>query len=199
MVDVVLTDAAGVVLARRLDRDGDVWRWRREADGATFSARDGADAARALQLVRTPARPRPTVDWPLVDHLDGPLVFTLEGAPRTKNTGKVSRATGRVYPPAPYRRWLRGVLAQMPAIRAALGFRGCLTCPVRVEATWHLDAARRVDQDRLQVALGDALKARGGAGIVLDDDHDRLRWGDSRVLVDRDRPRIDVCIQEDRP
>lgn len=190
----------GKVVGERFLRDG-LWHVRRLSDGAEFPAADAAAAAQLLtSKLPTPRRSRDAKpeNWPIIDHLLAPLVFTLPGAPRTKNSGKVVTAGRiRVIPPAPYRKWLKGVLAAAPALRAQIGLRGCLSCRVEVTAVWWRDRAGKADEDRFKVALGDALKARGGLGFLLDDD--QIHWsGGCRIDVDRVRPRVDVRIEEAR-
>lgn len=185
---------------------GEQW-FAHPLDGEELPARDGAHAgALVTGAAVVSARPgrmgRPRASSaaqgrPLVHDLAAPLRFVIEGAPRTKNTGKVcgARAGGKVVvvPPVPYRRWLSQALPQAERERARLGFHGCLCVAVRVTARFYLDQQRHADHDRLLIGLGDFLKATGrGAGFVTDDS--LIRWAAPVVEVDRVHPRVEIEI-----
>lgn len=122
------------------------------------------------------------------------ITFTIIGAPRTKNTGKVApTASGkqRVIPPAPYRRWFKHAMQQWPVVRlAARGLQLPLTQPVEVTAVWFRDREAG-DEDRYKIALGDFLQRSG----LIRNDY-QIHWGgDCRRDIDRARPRTEVTVR----
>ena len=133
---------------------------------------------RALKRLAPPPAPleAPNLPWQ----------FTIEGAPRTKNTGKSPRP-GVVIPSAAYRRWFHAAIAQLPGIRTRC--RGTCSAPVDVTAVFFRDRDAG-DEDRYCIALGDWLQR---SGLVLNDS--LIHWtGDTRREIDRARPRIVVRI-----
>lgn len=66
--------------------------------------------------------------------------------------------------------------------------------PVNVKCHFYMETHRRVDLCNLLNAVDDAMVA---SGLVLDDNRDIIAAHDgSRVYFDKDRPRIEITIEE---
>lgn len=71
-----------------------------------------------------------------------------------------------------------------------------LTAPITVSVTWYAPDARRRDSDALDFTKKAALDAMVKAGVLADDDYTHVRSSTTSVVIDRDRPRIEIHIQE---
>ena len=147
---------------------------------------------------------RPTLAEVLPEQV-APVLFTLLGAPRTKNTGKVvttPKGKHAVIPPRPWRDWLKAARAQVALIRAGYVRRGnalersappipgCFKRRVEVTVVWYRDA-NQGDEDRYKVGTGDLLQR---LGFVTNDD--LIHWGGGcRRDIDRENPRTEVTIR----
>ena len=119
--------------------------------------------------------------------------FTILGAPRTKNTGKIALRDGKqaVIPSAPYRRWFKAAMQQWPVVRlAARELQLPITRPVEVTAVWYRDIDTG-DEDRYKIALGDYLQR---SGLLKNDS--QIHWGGGcRRDKDAARPRTEVVVR----
>lgn len=138
--------------------------------------------------------------------------FTVTGPPRTKkNHGQTIVRGGRVFrlPSKPHEEWFALAMSQSPVIRAELRRQGVdlpITAPVRITAVFFRQA-NSGDLNGYEQALGDWLQTpvpffgpkrsgirNNGASIIVDDKQ-IVSWGESRLDVDRARPRIEVEIE----
>ena len=122
------------------------------------------------------------------------LSFTLYGVPATKkNSSRIIYSNGRpmVIPSAQYKRYERDCLAQITGhLRRHIGF------PVNVRCIFYMPTRRRVDKSNLEASLHDILVA---AGVLEDDNRDVIAGTDgSRVLYDKQNPRVEITITEMR-
>lgn len=121
-----------------------------------------------------------------------PLTFVLTGAPRTKkNSGRIVRAGKfpRLLPSATFCEWNALVQPQLMLLRSmthGLPFRG----PVNVKALFLRDADRG-DACGFYQALADALEEGG----VVENDRQVRQWDGTRLLVDRQNPRVIVTVE----
>ncbi len=146
---------------------------------------------RVDQLAAAPKRRAVKRARPPVESLGPPSLpwrFVIDGAPRTKNTGKLTKG-GQIIPSKPYREWFHAAMAQVQRIRAA-GIVGIASKPVIVTAHWYRNRDTG-DEDRFKVALGDFLER---AGFIF---NDRLiHWGGGcERRIDRARPRTEILIE----
>lgn len=119
------------------------------------------------------------------------LRLTLPGPPRTKKTSnRLVRAGGRhrVLPSKAWELWRDRCWIETGPLR-----RRWMVAPlgvaVNVSALFYRDA-RRGDAVGYYQGLADVLEY---CGIVADDKH-IVSWDGSRLLVDRDMPRVEVEI-----
>lgn len=136
------------------------------------------------------------------------LKFVIPAPPRTKKTHQRIVRTGprpKILPSKQYEEWFRSAMWHAIEIRRDLSEAGVLLPiigPVSVCALFYRDAEIG-DATGYYQALGDWLQSpiktasgkvrRNGAGIILDDRQIR-DWDGSRLLKDRDNPRIEVVI-----
>mgnify|MGYP000724000870 CR=1 FL=1 len=137
---------------------------------------------------------------------------TLPGKPRTKKTSNRIVRFGRnkehikVMPSEAYEEWLDEVLSLAPIIRSQLKQAGA-NLPIANEVS----VAAIVYRDRNQGdligflnAIADAIQApqfndrnkciRKGLGLI-EDDRQIVCWDGSRMLVDAQRPRVELEIE----
>ena len=135
----------------------------------------------------------PTAGAALMEGLQNPLRFVIRVKPRTKkNHQRIVRGGNRhfIVPSEQYTQFLRDCNRVIPSYA-----RQEINQPVNVKALYYVDAARRVDITNLESALMDVLTA---AHVLKDDSAIAPRivvsTDGSRVMVDRQNPRIEVEI-----
>lgn len=116
------------------------------------------------------------------------MQFTIPIEPRTKkNSQQIIIAKGRpmIIPSKNYREFEKSALWYIERIG--------IDYPVNVKALFYMKTRRRVDLTNLLEALDDCL-VKGG---MLVDDNSQIIVGHdgSRVLYDKNNPRIEVCIE----
>lgn len=119
------------------------------------------------------------------------MKFEILGAPRTKkNSGRIVVAGGRprIVPSAAAEAYEHAALWQLPRLPKPIEEA------VNVRCVYFMPTARRVDLVNLLEATCDILVR----GRVLADDNSRIVAGHdgSRVLIDRERPRVEITITE---
>ena len=123
---------------------------------------------------------------------DPMLTYTLLGAPRTKkNSQRIFKGRGGqpfLVPSAAYAQYEKDCLRQLhPPSRPLAG-------PVNVRCLYYMPTRRRVDLTNLLEATDDILVK---AGVIADDCAAVVAAHDgSRVLLDRQRPRVEIEITE---
>ncbi len=121
--------------------------------------------------------------------------FTLKGAPRTKKTSnRLVPAKGNrravILPSAAFTAWNRIAQMELAKVRAASsGFP--IETNVNIRAWFYRDAERG-DACNFYAALADALQE----GRILLDDKYAVSWDGSRILLDKENPRVEVWITE---
>jgi Holliday junction resolvase RusA-like endonuclease len=127
------------------------------------------------------------------------LHFVIIGPPRTKKTSnRLVRVRGRhvVLPSKANASWTSAAVPQMQAAaqrharRLRLSSAFPLVTRVNVRALFYRDA-NRGDAVGYYQALADALEAAG----VVENDRLCVSWDGSRLLVDRERPRVEVTLE----
>lgn len=118
------------------------------------------------------------------------LTYTLYGPPRTKkNSQRVFRLPSggtRIAPSAAYVQYEWDCLRQLPPPSRPLAG------PVNVKCLYFMPTRRRVDLTNLLEATDDILVK---AGVLADDCAAVVAGHDgSRVLLDRQRPRVEIEI-----
>lgn len=124
--------------------------------------------------------------------------FTLKGVPRTKKNSQsviTNQRTGRpmIIQSKAYREYEKECLEQIKTLgidRMKIDF------PVNVMCLFFMPTKRKVDLQNLVSAAMDIL-VKGG---VLEDDNCTIVYGNdgSRVLFDKDNPRTEVVIRDNR-
>lgn len=124
--------------------------------------------------------------------------FTLKGVPRTKKNSQsviTNQRTGRpmIIQSKAYREYEKECLKQIEDLgidRMEINF------PVNVMCLFFMPTKRKVDLQNLVSAAMDIL-VKGG---VLADDNYQIVYGNdgSRVLFDKDNPRTEVVIRDNR-
>ena len=124
--------------------------------------------------------------------------FTLKGVPRTKKNSQsviTNQRTGRpmIIQSKAYREYEKECLKQIDDLgidRMKINF------PVNVMCLFFMPTKRKVDLQNLVSAAMDIL-VKGG---VLADDNYQIVYGNdgSRVLFDKDNPRTEVVIRDNR-
>jgi hypothetical protein len=162
-----------------------------------------------------PAPPSPAGSLP-------PIKLVIPGAPRTKKTSNQIVGIGprcsvcgksryqNVQPSEAFREWFATALTYAPYLRNSLldaGIELPMWEPVSVAALFYRDRAIG-DPVGYYQALADWLQAprefrsrktgritqrRNGAGII-EDDRQIQHWDGSRLLIDRESPRIELVI-----
>ena len=120
------------------------------------------------------------------------LTYTIYGPPRTKKNSQQIRRTaaGRpfVAPSKAFVEYERSCLAQIKTPYRPL------SAPVNVKCVYYMPTKRRVDLTNLLEATDDILVK---AGVLADDCAAVVAGHDgSRVLLDRQRPRVEIEITE---
>lgn len=114
----------------------------------------------------------------------------LKGAPRTKkNSQQIVKLHGRycVIPSKAYKDYETACLWQIKGHRT-------IDKPVNVKCTYFMPTRRRCDLVNLQEATLDILVK---AKVLADDNSNIVRSMDgSRVLYDKDNPRVEIEIEE---
>lgn len=145
-----------------------------------------------------------------------PFRFKLFGPPRTKKTSSRIVAFGRpcyvcrkrpfqkIIPSEAFEEFEARSLTQSVVICAAiraLGISLPITEDVQVSALVYRDADRG-DMTGFMQAIADVIQAptenRKGMGIIRDDSQ-IASWDGTRLLIDRDRPRIEIEIKVIEP
>ena len=122
---------------------------------------------------------------------DPMLTYTLLGAPRTKkNSQRIFKGRGGqpfLVPSAAYAQYEKDCLRQIHSPRQPVA-------AVNLKCVYYMPNRRRVDLVNLMEATCDILVKAG----VLDDDCAAVAPGHdgSRVLLDRQRPRVEIEIIE---
>lgn len=140
------------------------------------------------------------------------LRFTIPGAPRTKKTSDVMNLRGVrpiKIPSGPYREWFQAAMSYSPILRGKLAAKGAelpVTVPVGVQALFYCENAVLGDLHGYMQGLADWMQSprwskgrppkliRNGAGII-EDDKQIEDWDGSRRFIDREAPRVEVCIR----
>lgn len=123
---------------------------------------------------------------------DPMLTYTLLGPPRTKKNSQQIRRTvaGRpfVAPSKAFAAYERSCLAQIKTPHRPV------SAAVNVKCVYYMPTKRRVDLTNLLEATDDILVR---AGVLADDCASVVAGHDgSRVLLDRQRPRVEITITE---
>lgn len=137
------------------------------------------------------------------------LRVTLPGVCRTKKNHRRHVQVGgflKVLPSKQHEEWLEEVLSYAPIIRSQLKQAGAqlpIACEVSVSATIYRDQ----DQGDLigyLESIADAIQepqfndrnkcTRKGLGLI-EDDRQIVCWDGSRMLVDKQRPRVELEIE----
>lgn len=130
---------------------------------------------------------------PATLHLPRQWRFIIQGAPRTKKNSNIVTTKGkhpRVLPSAAFSKWNR--IAQMELARVRAKYTGFpIAVEINVRALFYRDAERG-DAVGYYQALADALQE---GGILIDDKY-AVSWDGSRLLVDKENPRVEVQITE---
>jgi len=127
--------------------------------------------------------------------------FVITGAPRTKKTHNqlagLSTGRPRVLPSKQFRQWLKDSLWQVPEIKQSDDGR-LLLWPraewVSVKALIYRDR-NSGDVVGFYQAIGDFLQAKSGAAGFIQDDKQIAHWDGSRLLIDREHPRLDITLE----
>ena len=125
---------------------------------------------------------------------DPMLTYTLLGAPRTKkNSQRIFKGRGGqpfLVPSAAYAQYEKDCLRQIHPPRQPVA------AAVNLKCVYYMPNRRRVDLVNLMEATDDILVKAG----VLADDRSSIVVGHdgSRVLLDRQRPRVEITITEAR-
>ena len=129
------------------------------------------------------------------------IEYTVRGDPRTKKNSQMIAGSGPRCPRCGkfLKQWIRqGEAYDNYAEAAAWQLRPRpekpIDRPVNVRYRFYMKTRRRVDLTNLIEAMDDILVARG---ILKDDNSTIVAAHDgSRVLYDRDRPRVEIKITE---
>jgi Holliday junction resolvase RusA-like endonuclease len=125
-------------------------------------------------------------------HIPRQWRFTLVGAPRTKKTSNIMVTKGkpRILPSKAFSAWNRIAQVELARVRSAqVGFP--IEGHVNVRA-WFYQDVDRADPVGLYQALADALQE----GRIVINDRQIRSWDGSRLLADKENPRIEVWITE---
>ncbi len=127
------------------------------------------------------------------------MKLTIVAAPRTKKNSGIITTRGRyprILPSAAFSAWNRIAQLQLAAVRAAIKNNGYASMlpyaePVNVRALFYRE---RLTGDAVGYyqALGDALQE----GLIVENDRLIVSWDGSRMLKDKDNPRIEIEITE---
>ena len=128
-------------------------------------------------------------------HLPRQWRFTIKGAPRTKKTSnRLIPANGSnravILPSAAFSAWNRIAQVELARVRAASSGLP-IEFNVNVRAWFYRDAERG-DACNYYQALADAMQE----GRIVEDDGFIVSWDGSRLLVDKENPRVEVWITE---
>ena len=116
--------------------------------------------------------------------------LTIHGCPRTKKNSRTATSNGITLPSKAYRKYAATAWQQIHEGARNLPISG--RC--NVKALYYMDTHGIVDISGLHQGLHDLLKDRG----IIADDNSRIVAGTdgSRVLYDKERPRVEVVIEE---
>lgn len=119
------------------------------------------------------------------------LTFEIRGIPRTKkNSQRIVPVGNRITirQSKPYEEYEAAALWQLPRLTQPI------SSPVNLQCVYFMPTLRRVDLVNLLEATCDILVK----GRVLADDNSRIvaSHDGSRVFVDRERPRVEITIEE---
>lgn len=123
------------------------------------------------------------------------LTFSILGAPITKKNSQqiiTNRATGRpfIMPSKQYKEYEKASLAQLSCVKTLRAEP--IAEPVNLQCTYYMPTKRKTDLCNLLEATCDILVS---AGILADDNSTIVVGHDgSRVLHDKENPRVEVCI-----
>lgn len=129
------------------------------------------------------------------------LKYVILGAPRTKKNHQVIAGAGRRCPCCGKleKQWIRQSAAHDEFTRAA-GWQirprpqRPIDYPVNICYRFYMDTNRVVDALNLMACLDDILVENG----IIQDDNSRIVQGHdgTRVLLDRENPRTEICITQ---
>lgn len=124
------------------------------------------------------------------------LTFIITGPPRTKkNHGRRIKRGKRTYtiPSEAYETWNESAQLQFAKIRAEASIRLPITENVNVRALFmrHADVGDAVG---FYQAIADSMENAG----ILENDRQIVSWDGSRLLKDKDNPRIIVAVETAR-
>lgn len=123
------------------------------------------------------------------------LIFSILGAPITKKNSQqilTNRATGRpfIMPSKQYKEYEKASLAQLSCVKTLQAEP--IAEPVNLQCTYYMPTKRKTDLCNLLEATCDILVS---AGVLADDNSTIVVGHDgSRVLHDKENPRVEVCI-----
>lgn len=123
------------------------------------------------------------------------LSFTIDGAPITKKNSQqimTNRATGRpfIMPSKQYKDYEKKCLAQLHSVKTVQPEP--IAEPVNLQCTYYMPNRRKTDLCNLLEATCDILVR---AGVLVDDNCSVVVGHDgSRVMYDKESPRVEVCI-----
>lgn len=120
--------------------------------------------------------------------------FTLPLRPVTKkNSGQIVMRGS--YPKLlPSKQYMQFEKDSAPYFLRVKMQAGEINYPVNVKCIFYMETHRRVDLCNLLNAVDDAMVT---SGLVIDDNRDIIAAHDgSRVYFDKDRPRIEITIEE---
>ena len=123
------------------------------------------------------------------------LSFTINGAPITKKNSQqilTNRATGRpfIMPSKQYKAYEKDAIVQLRSVKAVQPEP--IAEPVNLQCVYYMPTRRKTDLCNLLEATCDVLVR---AGVLVDDNSSIVVGHDgSRVLYDKESPRVEVCI-----
>lgn len=121
------------------------------------------------------------------------LRFTIPGAPRTKKNHGWRTKSGHQMPSRAFTQWNKDAqwsLALIPREQLVYGRRLPLKETVNCSALFYRDAERG-DAVGYYQALADALEEAG----IVENDSLIVSWDGSRMLKDKENPRIEVRLE----
>lgn len=123
------------------------------------------------------------------------LTFTIPGAPITKKNSQqilINPKTKRpfIMPSKQYKAYEKTAVAQLHSVKVLQPEP--IAEPVNVQCAYYMPTRRKTDLCNLLEATCDILV---GAGVLADDNSSIVVAHDgSRVLYDKENPRVEVCI-----
>ena len=118
--------------------------------------------------------------------------ITLPGRPITKKNSQrivTNRKTGRpmVIQSEQYVRYETECLWRLKQYRGPK-----FKCDVEVRALFHMPSKQRPDLCNLMQSIADILEKAG----IIENDRNIASWDGTRLMVDRDEPRVDIEIRK---